>query len=58
MQEVIEFAEHSVLKYTLALRNLADQDFTINQKGLSPDLVLEDDPNTEKDEVLAFLGLE
>ncbi len=58
MQEVVEFAEHSVLKYTLALRNLADQDFTINQKGLSPDLVLEDDPNTEKDEVLAFLGLE
>ncbi len=58
MQEVIEFAEHSVLKYTLALRNLADQDFTINQKGLSPDLVLEDDSNTEKDEVLAFLGLE
>ncbi len=58
MQEVVEFAEHSVLKYTLALRNLADQDFTINQKGLSPDLVLEDDSNTEKDEVLAFLGLE
>lgn len=58
MQEVVEFAEHSVLKYTLALRNLADQDFTINQKGLSPDFVLEDDPNTEKDEVLAFLGLE
>lgn len=58
MQEVVEFPEHSVLKYTLAFRNIADQDFTINQKGISPDLVLEDDPNTEKDEVLAFVGLE
>lgn len=57
MQEVVEFAEHSVLKYTLALRNIADQNFTINKNGLSPDLVLEDDLSTEKDEVLEFLGL-
>jgi len=58
VQEVVEFQEGSVLKYTIALRNIADKEESINHEGLKPDLILHDDPKTPEDEVLKRLGLE
>lgn len=58
VQEVVEFQEWSLLKYTVALWHIADQGVSLNHKGLSPDLMLSDDPQTIQDEVLVQLGLE
>lgn len=57
VQEVVEFEEGSLLKYTIALWNIADQEESINHKGLIPDLILQDNPETLEDEVLVKLGL-
>lgn len=57
VQEVIELFEHSLLKYTVALWHIADQKDSLNQKGLIPDLMLQDDPTTSQDEVLETLGI-
>lgn len=58
VQEVVQFEEGSVLKYTIALRNIADKEQSINHEGLKPDLILHDNPKTPEDEVLKRLGLE
>ena len=57
VQEVVELVEHSLLKYTVALWNIADQKDSLNQKGLIPDLMFQDDPATPQDEVLEKLGI-
>lgn len=58
VQEVVEFQEGSLLKYTIALWSIADKKESLNHKGLTPDLMLSDDPQTIQDEVLIQLGLE
>ena len=58
VQEVVQFQDNSVLKYTVALRYVADQADSLNGKGLKPVLVLRDDPKTPQDEVLTALGID
>ncbi len=58
VQEVVQFEDNSVLKYTVALRYVADQADSLNGKGLKPNLVLRDDPKTPQDEVLTALGID
>lgn len=58
VQEVVQFQDNSVLKYTVALRYVADQADSLNGKGLKPDLILRDDPKTPQDEVLTALGID
>ena len=57
MQEVVELSDHSLLKYTLALRKVADQNYSINKTWIIPDQELLDDPKTPQDELLDSLGL-
>ena len=57
MQEVVELSDHSLLKYTLALRKVADQKYSINKIWIIPDQELLDDPKTPQDELLDSLGL-
>ena len=57
MQEVVELSDHSLLKYTLALRKVADQNYSINKIWITPDQELLDDPKTPQDELLDSLGL-
>lgn len=57
VQEVVELLEHSLLKYTVALRHIANQKDSLNQKGLIPDLMLQDDPATPQDELLEKIGI-
>lgn len=57
VQEVVEFPEHSLLKYTVALRQIADQKESLDKKGLKPDLERKDDPLTPEDELLVKLGI-
>lgn len=56
VQELVQFPEASILKYTVALWKIANSDASINHVGLQPDLILQDDPNTLEDEVLSFFG--
>ena len=58
VQEVVEFPEHSLLKYTIALWNIANQKESLDKKGLKPDLERKDDPLTPEDELLLKLGIE
>lgn len=57
MQQLKELSDRSILKLTIALRHIANQAESINQKGLEPDYRLVDDPATETDEVLAHLWI-
>ena len=57
MQEVVELSDHSLLKYTLALRKVADQKYSINKIWIIPDQEFLDDPKTPQDELLDSLGL-
>ena len=57
MQEVVELLDHSLLKYTLALRKVADQNYSINKVWITPDQEFLDDPKTPQDELLDSLGL-
>lgn len=57
MQEIHPLSNGWLLKYTLALRNIADQSTSINKIGLTPDIQFSDNPNTPQDELLTALKL-
>lgn len=57
MQEVHPLSNGWLLKYTLALRTIADQSTSIDKIGLTPDLKLSDNPETPQDELLTALKL-
>ena len=57
MQEIRPLSNGWLLKYTLALRNIADQSTSINKIGLTPDIQFSDNPNTPQDELLTALKL-
>lgn len=58
IQEVISLPNDGMLKYTMALRHIADQLSSLNQKGLNPDWELQDNPNTPQDEALIALWIQ
>lgn len=52
VQEIISLPNDALLKYTIALRHIAQQSDSLDHKGLTPDRVAYDDPQTPEDEVL------
>ena len=52
VQSVVEYTDGSMLKYTVAKRFTGWSKKNINLEWISPDLRLEDDPKTARDEVL------
>lgn len=57
MQEISPLSNGGLLKYTIALRNIADQKNSINKIGLTPDIKLIDNPETPQDEILSALKI-
>lgn len=57
MQEISPLSNGGLLKYTIALRNIADQKNSINKIGLTPDIKLMDNPETPQDEILSALKI-
>lgn len=57
IQEVVEFPDHSVMKYTIATWNIANEEETIDKKWLEPDVELVDNLSTKVDEVLEKYGI-
>lgn len=55
-QSLVELLDHSLLKYTIALWYIADQHSSIDKIWIQPDITLIDNPETEVDEILAYLG--
>lgn len=56
VQQVVQFPDSSIIKYTVALWNIADEKTSINGIGLFPDIEVEDNVLTIEDEVLEKLG--
>ena len=52
VQQVVQFPNDAIIKYTIAVWYIADEDTTINNVWLSPDIYVVDNPYTMKDEVL------
>lgn len=55
MQEVIKLRNTGLLKYTIALRHIADQTKSPDKIGIIPDIKLIDNPQTPQDEILQML---
>jgi carboxyl-terminal processing protease len=52
VQSLVEYTDGSMLKYTVAKRFTGWSKKNINLEWISPDLKLEDDPKTARDEIL------
>ena len=57
VQQVVQFPNNSIIKYTIGIWYIADNDVTIDKVGLKPDITVIDNPYTQKDEVLELIGL-
>ena len=58
VQQVVQFPNNSLIKYTIAIRYIADQDISIDKVWLQPDIYVIDSPYTSKDEVLEIIWLQ
>jgi carboxyl-terminal processing protease len=56
VQQVVQFPNDEIIKYTIALRYVADQETSIDKIWLTPDIFVVDNPYTTQDEVLEKIG--
>jgi len=57
VQQVVQFPNNSIIKYTIAIWYIADQDISIDKVWIQPDINVVDNPYTAKDEVLEIIWL-
>jgi carboxyl-terminal processing protease len=57
VQQVVQFPNNSIIKYTIWIWYIADNEVSIDKVWLKPDITVIDNPYTQKDEVLELIGL-
>ena len=57
VQQVVQFPNNSIIKYTIAIWYIADQDISIDKIWIQPDINVIDNPYTKKDEVLEIIWI-
>ena len=57
VQQVVQFPNNSLIKYTIAIWYIADQTISIDKVWIQPDINVVDSPYTAKDEVLEVIWI-